>query len=324
MKKQDVLVSVIVPVYGTEEYLPKCVNSICQQTYKNLQIILVDDGSPDRCPSICDMYAKMDSRVNVIHQNNKGVSAARNAGISCAVGEYVLFVDSDDELYLDAISTLLKDAFEYKADIVWAPSKMIDKTDSIKKNNKGEAYHIFKGESSLLLSLNGEYNINAVWSKLFKNSIIKGIYFDEGKDINEDGFFMFQTYLRKPMLVCHYVTVYKYNKRENSSSRQEFSDKYFSMLHFCEKKKELILKECPQYIKNMYNMEVRTNLQFLEVLCSTKDKKYKNTHKKSVKVVKELYKYHRPINEHHKKLAWIVKNGLYPLYKFAVGLKYYR
>jgi glycosyltransferase involved in cell wall biosynthesis len=94
------LISVIVPVYKVEKYLPQCVDSILAQTYRNLEIILVDDGSPDSCPKICDEYAKKDGRVRVIHQKNAGVSAARNAGLDCAQGEYIGFVDWDD--WIDA------------------------------------------------------------------------------------------------------------------------------------------------------------------------------------------------------------------------------
>ena len=95
---KDPLVSVIVPVYGTEAYLPACIDSIRNQSYQNLQIILVDDQSPDRCPEICDSYAQKDPRIQVIHQKNTGVSGARNTGLQHVTGEYILFVDSDDEL----------------------------------------------------------------------------------------------------------------------------------------------------------------------------------------------------------------------------------
>ncbi|MBQ4243839.1 MAG: glycosyltransferase, partial [Clostridia bacterium] len=90
------LISVIVPVYKTEKYLDRCVNSIVNQTYKNLEIILVDDGSPDRCPELCDRWAEKDNRIKVIHQENGGMSAARNAGLRIAKGDYIGFVDSDD------------------------------------------------------------------------------------------------------------------------------------------------------------------------------------------------------------------------------------
>ena len=106
------LISVIVPVYRVEEYLERCVKSILSQTYKNLEVILVDDGSPDQCPAICDACAEKDARVKVIHQENKGLSGARNAGINAASGEYLAFVDSDDYVsphFIEELYQLLQD-----------------------------------------------------------------------------------------------------------------------------------------------------------------------------------------------------------------------
>lgn len=322
MKDYDTLVSIIVPVYGTEAYLSACIESICNQTYKNLQIILVDDQSPDRCPQICDKYAEKDERIIVIHQNNKGVSGARNTGMMYAIGNYTMFVDSDDELFPKAVEILLQDINEYDADIVWAPQRTIDK-NKIRTNNSVEGeYKVFRGNSSLLCSLEGKANTNAVWGKIFRSEFIKGISFEEGKNINEDGFFMFQCYVKNPVLIQHNIMLYKYNNRINSCSRQSFSDKYFSMIYFCNRKKEIIADMYPQYIEHAYNMEVRTHLQFLQVLCRTNDKRYKDAHRESVKTVRNLYKFHKPINGHHKKLAWIVKIGFYSLYKIAIRLKY--
>ena len=109
------LVSVIVPIYNTEKYLDRCIKSIVNQTYKNLEIILVDDGSTDNCPSICDNWAKIDSRINVIHQKNSGVSAARNAALDLASGEYIGFVDSDDFIEPDMYSLLVQKSVDTDA-----------------------------------------------------------------------------------------------------------------------------------------------------------------------------------------------------------------
>ena len=111
------LVSVIVPVYKVGKYLDKCVESIVGQTYKNLEIILVDDGSPDNCPAMCDKRAERDSRIKVIHKQNGGVSSARNVGIDAAQGEFIGFVDSDDWLEPDMYDCIVKNALEYNADI---------------------------------------------------------------------------------------------------------------------------------------------------------------------------------------------------------------
>ncbi len=318
------LVSIIVPVYGTEAYLSACIDSICKQTYTNIEIILVDDQSPDNCPEICDSYAQKDKRIVVIHQKNKGVSGARNTGLNHASGDYIMFVDSDDELDAEAVKIMLSDAFEYGADIVSNPLKQVNKKGESTSDYKDGECSVFRDDESLLLSLRGANNINSACSKLFRADFIKGIFFEEGKNINEDGFFTFQCYMKSPVMVRRNVPIYKYNFRENSNSRQVFSEKYLSMLYFCEKKKELVADKFPQYMEEAYNMEARTHLQFLEVLCRTKDKKYKALQKKSAETVRRLYKYHKPINEHHKKLAWIVAHGLYPVYKMAVRFKYYR
>ena len=101
------LISVIVPVYKVEQYLDECIQSIVNQTYTNLEIILVDDGSPDNCPQICDEWAKKDSRIRVLHNKNNGVSAARNAGLTIAKGQYIGFVDSDDYIAADMYESLM-------------------------------------------------------------------------------------------------------------------------------------------------------------------------------------------------------------------------
>ena len=111
------LVSVIIPVYKVEKYLERCVESVQKQTFQNLEIILVDDGSPDLCGAMCDEMAKTDPRIKVIHKNNGGLSDARNVGIEMASGNYIVFVDSDDWLDLDMIALLYRVLKKYNADI---------------------------------------------------------------------------------------------------------------------------------------------------------------------------------------------------------------
>lgn len=111
------LISVIVPIYNVESYLKKCVDSILNQTYTNLEIIMVDDGSPDGCPAICDEYAVKDGRIRVIHKENGGVSSARNAGMAAAAGDYIGFTDSDDWIEPDMFERLVGNALKYKTDI---------------------------------------------------------------------------------------------------------------------------------------------------------------------------------------------------------------
>lgn len=122
------LVSVIVPVYQVEKYLPKCVESILKQTYRNLEIILVDDGSPDGCPAICDTYAARDPRIKVIHKPNGGLSAARNSGLEAASGDWIAFVDSDDCVEPTYIETLLNLALKHRCQLAQVGMTKVDES----------------------------------------------------------------------------------------------------------------------------------------------------------------------------------------------------
>lgn len=133
----DKLISVIVPIYNVEKYLTKCIESIINQTYENLEIILVDDGSPDNCPIICDEYAKRDSRVKVIHKKNGGLSDARNAGLDIATGEYIMFIDSDDFVEIDMMESMMNNMIDNNVDLVVCNIKYIyDNSEKVKYNQK--------------------------------------------------------------------------------------------------------------------------------------------------------------------------------------------
>lgn len=176
--------SIIVPVYKTAKYLPKCIDSILSQTFKNFELILVDDGSPDDCPQICDDYAEKDFRIKVIHKKNGGVSSARNCGIDAAKGTYIWFIDSDD--YIEPFS--LQRLFE------------------VQKNHNAELY-VFNNRSVCELSTENineffrKYHFTYVlgfepWNKLFKREIIKAnnLQFDTQETIGEDLLFNLNYY----------------------------------------------------------------------------------------------------------------------------------
>lgn len=182
------LISIIVPVYKAEKYLDRCLKSITQQTYRNIEVILVDDGSSDRCPEICDAWAKMDSRINVIHQKNSGVSAARNAGLSGAGGRYIMMVDSDDYLYKGMVEALYQALILGDADIAVCEfekgtSAMFDfRFDADKKCEVIEAETALKR-----IYVNSDYALQyiAPWGKLYKAELFAGIKYPE-KKIFED------------------------------------------------------------------------------------------------------------------------------------------
>lgn len=183
------VVSIIVPVYNVEKYLKKCINSIINQTYKNLEIILVDDGSPDRSGALCDRLAEKDSRIRVIHKVNGGVSTARNAGIEAATGEYICFVDSDDWLPEDAVWDLLSMAEKEKADFVMGAAIQVGVTCALELQScKNETFS--KAQCDKLMEY--ESMLRAPWAKLFSRRIVQDnhLRFAEGMAYGEDRAFV--------------------------------------------------------------------------------------------------------------------------------------
>ena len=129
----DSKITIIIPVYKVEKYIHQCIDSVIDQSYKNLEIILVDDGSPDKCPEICDDYAKKDKRIKVIHQENQGLSSARNTGIKASTGDYINFIDSDDWIEREAFQIALDTRNRWDADLVMWPYIREYENRSLKK-----------------------------------------------------------------------------------------------------------------------------------------------------------------------------------------------
>ena len=319
-------VSVIVPIYNSEQYLPICIESIQRQTYMNLEIILVDDGSTDNSLNICKEYALQDHRIKVIHQENSGVSAARNVGIDLSEGEYVTFVDSDDELLENGISLLVNDIEQFGADIAAASKVYItpEKKEVSRNLSNVEEISVFSGIECLKLSLAIDRRMTSCHGKLFRRQFIMDIRYEEGKRINEDFYFVFLCCMKKPRLTYRNQEVYKYFHRESSATHDAFGDKYFDMLYFAQQKKKLIENNYPELLSEAINMEVGMHLFLLNMLCKTNDIMYRNDTNDSIKFVKNNYKNYHTNNGFEKKLAWIVAHGLYPLYKALVRLKYHR
>ena len=226
------LISVIVPVYRVEKYLERCVKSILSQTYKNLEVILVDDGSPDQCPAICDACAEKDARVKVIHQENKGLSGARNAGIDAASGEYLAFVDSDDYVsphFIEELYQLLQDTgcaigqcrFSYvKGD------GLVEEGDS--------AFCIYRGESLMEQLYGPEEKATCfvvAWNKLYRAELFKetGIRYPEGR-IHEDEATTYRLFHEAKKLAFLDRALYGYYTENGGSITSVFSAKRLQWL----------------------------------------------------------------------------------------------
>ena len=214
MNVMEELVSVIIPVYKVEKYLERCVESVQKQTFQNLEIILVDDGSPDLCGAMCDEMAKTDPRIKVIHKNNGGLSDARNVGIEMASGNYIVFVDSDDWLDLDMIALLYRVLKKYNADIAECSYRNIC-TDRIEEETNCSA-KVVEGDRILALEamLDWRWFKPVAWNKLYKRDVLGDIRYPKGK-LHEDEYTTYKTSVYKG---------YKQDKIEMRGDRAEMSD----------------------------------------------------------------------------------------------------
>lgn len=211
------LVSVIVPVYRVESYLEKCVESLLAQTHDNLEIILVNDGSPDRCGEMCDDYAVRDARVRVIHQPNggPGPSAARNAGLRIARGDYLTFVDSDDWVHEEHVATLLRLVLDHRADIAVCLFVWVHGDEPTLQPTTAET-RVWSGVASLAL-FEGPLAtpIAVAWGKLYRRTLFQGITYPEGKTHEDD----YTTHLllgRADRIVMTTAPLYYYRLRAGS------------------------------------------------------------------------------------------------------------
>ena len=215
-------ISIIVPVYKVEPYLDKCVSSIVNQTYTNLEIILVDDGSPDNCPAMCDAWAKKDSRIRVIHKPNGGLSDARNAGMAAATGELMAFVDSDDRIAPDMYEHLYQRLTEDNSDIAACGVQMVweDKTPSRMLTRDGNC--VLNQEEAMRAIIEESWLKQPVWYKLYQTKLVRDILFPKGK-YHEDVFWSYQAVGRAKKVSVSDRIGYYYLQRGGSIMGEGYS-----------------------------------------------------------------------------------------------------
>lgn len=218
------LISVIMPVYKTEEsHLRKAIESVINQSYRKLEIVLVDDGSPDQCGAICDAYAGTDNRIRVIHKKNGGVSSARNCGLETVTGDYIFFVDSDDTLKGNAIEVLFAIVQKTNTDIVICSCKHVKEKNDDNAIYDG-AYQCLKTVESAEAIKNLSYNIHvfdeleptAVWGKLYKKSAVQNLRFNEKMNVGEDFVFNYFAICKAKVVTYCNLKLYNYNFVETS------------------------------------------------------------------------------------------------------------
>lgn len=255
------LVSIIVPVYNVAEYLSRCLDSLRQQSYKAIEIILVDDGSKDNSNHICKKHAMMDDRIKVFRIKNNGVSAARNYGIEQATGKYLTFVDGDDWLHIDAIMTHVTNLEKNNSDISITGYSMVWEDGSIQKMSNEDDLFVFSKEEALKHWFAESLFKGFVWDKLFRMELVGDLRFPENQRFMEDVHFANEVFINCNKVVYSGKENYYYFQREDSVTNKPFDEH------------ELIgLKEIEAMIKyssdngNIYDPEVKSRYVLLNFL----------------------------------------------------------
>ena len=236
------MISIIVPVYKVEQYLPRCIESILAQTYEEFELLLIDDGSPDNCGRICDEYAEIDSRIQVIHQKNQGVSAARNVGVELAKGEWVCFIDSDD--YIESNYTSLVLMADDNTDVLFYGCKFINGEDVVEFKSSEE--RIIKGEVNILAAIHNMTSVKPGWGrfgypwiKFYKKNILDeyNIRFIENMRREEDTIFSLEYMQHVKQIQLLPNCVYNYIVSSSGLTGLKNShDEYVLLAHELEKK----------------------------------------------------------------------------------------
>lgn len=289
--------SVIVPVFGVEKYLDKCVSSIVNQNYTNLEIILVDDGSPDECPQICDQWARRDSRIKVIHKKNGGLSSARNSGMVVATGEYLAFVDSDDFIDERMYEIMLIAMNETNADIA-ACGRIIYDGINNQPQHVTNQMKVFSVKNAFYELLTNGAIEEAVWDKVYKRSLFDGISFPDG-EINEDLVVTPQIFFKAKSIVHVAEPFYYYRVNLNSISKTNYDERKRVVVKHVRDFKDLIIAHYPDLMDELGLFLARYS--FAMLVCMSKDplaiKTYKTDfefYKKNLKT--NLLKYYNAKN----------------------------
>lgn len=288
MSQEKALISIIIPVYKVEKYLEKCIQSVINQTYKNIQIILVDDGSPDNCGKICDEYAERDQRIEVIHKSNGGLSDARNKGLEIAKGEYIGFVDSDDYIEADMYEVLYNLLKQYNADVSICNFYTVSQEKIAIKNadNGIKEYNRIEILKEILLDNNIQ---SYAWNKLYKKDLFDEIKYPVGKKYEDIGTTFYLLEKCNKVVVTGKPEYYYINRQDsivNNVTETTITD-YIELIIQRYDYIEENIKELSSYNKNYLKRILKTAEQDIKSLNKVGDytkKKYEELYNKVQKI----------------------------------------
>jgi len=322
-------ISVIVPVYNVEKYISKCVESIINQTYRNLEIILINDGSTDKSGDICEYFSKKDDRIILVHQNNQGLSMARNNGLDIASGDYISFIDSDDWIETDMFELLYNNCLNYNADISMCNFRYVDEQNQIVldyeskftiNENNAVVEAVMEGESKIIFYLN--YNTYSVvaWNKLYKINLFTDIRFPRGK-VFEDVFVTHKLIDKANKVVVSPDYKYYYLSRNESITKKPFTLNRLDSIEGCIERYNYIASKYP-FLENICRKHIFLALLSCveKAIQSNVIDKYRNELNAMIQEVSNYSMDNCGISHYQKTMLELLFGGIR---KYILGRKYF-
>lgn len=309
----DELISVIIPAYNAEKTIVRAIDSVLQQTYKNIEIIVINDGSTDGTELLVKKFKKA---VKLVTTSNFGVSYARNVGIDLCSGTYLMFLDADDELLPDAVEVLLNCSRNNNLDIIHGKNIRVTENQQYKLIND-DKYEliIYEDEDEVKRAIYDMYETHSSCAKLYKKKSINGCKFPEGKRCHEDSFFVFLCLLKGIRFGVIDKTVAIFHTTLGSASRECFSEKYYDILELAEQKYSLLCDKYPQFKDIGINILIKAHMAFLKCALSGKNIVYLEN--RSIEFIKNNTKYFVPSCKTDRKWFFIITYNLYKIYKYT-------
>lgn len=282
------LISVIIPVYNMEKYLCRCMESVLKQTYSNLEIFLIDDGSKDQSAKMCDDYALKDERIKVIHQENGGLSNARNTGLKLATGEYITFLDSDDyvnEKYIEYLYQLLE---QYNGDISICGMKRFEEECCEEDTENDDLKKVYGNIEALEILCYQKGIANSAWGKMYKRSLFEDIRYPEGM-LYEDLAVIYKLLYKAEKVVQGNKKYYYYMQRRDSIMHQNFSKRSMDRIKVSSELLDYVRVNCPEILDAANARFFISNIQVLREI-PHKDGEYQeelNYIKKNIKLYRK-------------------------------------
>lgn len=286
------LVSIIIPIYNSQNKIRKTIQSVVNQTYSNLQILLIDDGSTDQSLSICHHFKNFDERIEIYTGENKGVSHARNVGLKVSKGKYIYFIDSDDYIKISTIETLVMNMERYNADISIVGYSMYWANGKIQPMSNPKLIKVLEHELALRAWFSSNLFKGFMWDKMFKSELFKDVTFPENISYMEDVYVGNKLFLKSRKVVYSGENLYMYYQSESNITNSSFKKEYLQGLDSIKFMVEVSKKNKGKYDEEVYSRLLQTSYDFIEkIYASNLEKEYEDELEELLITIKKHQQY---------------------------------